>query len=83
MLEHYRPVGMMNMTRGLVALNIAAREGVPKENYFDLSPEDKAKLVESFQPMWDKWVEDMNALGYPAQSILDDAVSLMEAYRYG
>lgn len=82
MLKAYRFEGIRNMVKGNCLQSLSAREGVPEENYIHWSMEDMAKVKTLFQPAWDEWVEEMEALGYPARDILEDTIRLMDGYTY-
>jgi len=49
-------------------------------NVFDPPDEDLAKWQEVAKPIWQKWVQDMEAAGHPeAQEILDTTLELLKA----
>lgn len=58
----------------------AATAGIPAENIFTLSTQDQTELTAKMRPQWDEWVAKANALGWPGQEILDEAVRLMTLY---
>lgn len=57
-------------------------EEIPKENVFVLSKADMDEMKKLFKPMWEKWVEDMEELGYPARDMLDDALRYADYYAH-
>jgi TRAP-type C4-dicarboxylate transport system substrate-binding protein len=46
-----------------------------------LSTEDEAKARVKYKPIWDKWVNDVNAKGYDGRKILDEGIWLVEKYK--
>jgi len=52
----------------------------PEIEFYDLPAEEKARWTEALSPMHDKWVEQVEALGYPGQQMLDDFKSLCLKY---
>lgn len=47
-----------------------------------LAGSDAERLREMSQPLWEKWVKDMEAAGYEdAQKILDRTLKLIETYK--
>ena len=49
-------------------------------NIITISAEDTAKWAELAQPVYDKWVEDMKAIGVDGQALIDEARALMAGY---
>jgi TRAP-type C4-dicarboxylate transport system substrate-binding protein len=47
------------------------------------SEEDMARIKESFEPLWEKWAEEMEAKGYPGRKIIKEAIRLLQAYSRG
>ena len=61
-------------------LRRALAAGIPPENLFSLSAEDRAELAERMRPLWDEWVQKADAKGMPGQKILDEAARLLDLY---
>jgi len=62
-----------------VAAKKVIQEGGYPLNETTLSAGDVAKLKEMSQPLWEKWVKDNEAAGYPeAQEILDTTLDLIK-----
>lgn len=49
-------------------------------NIITISMEDTARWVALAQPVYDKWVADMDSQGIDGQALIDEARTLMEAY---
>ena len=49
-------------------------------NIITISAEDTAGWVELAQPVYDKWVADMDSRGIDGQALIDEARALMDAY---
>lgn len=48
----------------------------------ELKPGEREKMIQAGgQPIWDKWVNDNEAKGIPAQKVLDEQLRLNEKYR--
>lgn len=47
---------------------------------FVLPHEERERWLKAAQPVYDKWVADMEAKGYPGKKILDTAMTLAEKY---
>jgi len=80
LLLEWREKGQAGITRGALFQGIAGRAARTEKDFFDLPAADKAKIKEVFRPMWDKWAEDMEALGYPGKEILDYTLFLLREY---
>jgi len=50
------------------------------DNYYMPTPEDMVKAKELVKPIWDKWVQEREAMGLPAQKVLDRVIELVEKY---
>lgn len=61
-----------NIFEAMIAVDLRDRDAM-----FTLPESDMARLKELFQPKYDKWVEEVTALGYPGQEILDRTLDLM------
>jgi hypothetical protein len=48
---------------------------------YNLPADELAKWKAAMNPIYQKWVTDMNAKGLPGQAILDDAMKLNEKYK--
>jgi len=83
LLKEYKYQGMFNMSRGNVYDSMTVRESIPKENFIELPREDMDRVRELFRPSWEKWADDMEALGYPGHDILEDALHYLDCYFYG
>ncbi|MCE8005432.1 TRAP transporter substrate-binding protein [Aestuariivita sp.] len=59
------------------ARQLAAERG---NNIITISAEETARWAEIAQPVYDKWVADMDSQGIDGQALIDEARSLMEAY---
>jgi TRAP-type C4-dicarboxylate transport system substrate-binding protein len=62
----------------LLAMDMAKAD---KMNIYTLPAAELAKWKEAMNPIYQKWVADMNAKGLPGQAILDDAMKLNEKYK--
>ncbi|MEM0949294.1 MAG: C4-dicarboxylate ABC transporter, partial [Pseudomonadota bacterium] len=49
-------------------------------NIITISEEETARWRELAQPVYDKWVADMQAEGIDGQALIDEARALMDAY---
>ena len=50
-------------------------------NIITISEADTAEWIELAQPVYDKWVADMDSQGIDGQALIDEARALMEAYK--
>lgn len=60
----------------------AVRAPLAEEQFIEWPAEDMAKMRALFKPTWDKWAEEMEALGYPGKDILKDAIRFTELFSY-
>lgn len=82
LLKQYRHTGSYNSNHGaIVGAAMVAQGGIPPEQVYNLSEEDRAAMQEALLPLWGEWVADAEAKGYPAQDILDDCLLLVKGYR--
>lgn len=42
--------------------------------------EERARWLETVQPVWYKWAEEKDAKGLPGTEVLEDALRLIEKY---
>jgi TRAP-type C4-dicarboxylate transport system substrate-binding protein len=81
MLKQYKYEGIYRNDKGAITGSaMTMRAQIPASNFFQLSAADREEMKKLFQPSWDKWVKDMGALGYPANDILKDTLSLVNGY---
>ncbi len=83
LLKQYEIEGMYHMMQGNVYSSMGIRDTIPKDRFIEWPPEEMSKVKELFRPAWDKWAEEMEALGYPGKAILADAIRLLDGYIYG
>lgn len=76
-LADIRPMYFLYNTTDAAA---AATAMVPPENMFTLSPDEKAELIATMQPLWDAWVKKADGIGLPGKKVLAEAVRLMKLY---
>lgn len=74
---------VFGMTKGNAWSSQAYRDAIPDENFCYISPEDEAKMKQTFAPSWEKWANDMEELGYPGNDILADIEYYIKAYTFG
>jgi C4-dicarboxylate-binding protein DctP len=51
-----------------------------KNNIVTLNEEEVAKWREAAQPVYDKWIADMNSKGFDGQALIDEARALIEKH---
>jgi TRAP-type C4-dicarboxylate transport system substrate-binding protein len=61
-----------------VIADAAKKAGKP--DIFVPSPEERARIIATVMPVWDKWVADAQAKGLPSKAMLDDAIALVKKY---
>ena len=55
-----------------------------KENgveFIEISPEEKAKIRKAVQPVYDQFIADCEAEGYPAKAMFEELTKLTEQYK--
>ena len=62
----------------LLAMDMAKADNM---EIYNLPADELAKWKAAMNPIYQKWVTDMNAKGLPGQAILDDAMKLNEKYK--
>ena len=74
----------INEAAGMPGMLARGTEVTPDKGHeiIEWSTEDMNELRETFKPIWDKWVEDMEAKGIPGNDILKRALQLLDSYGY-
>jgi len=75
--SHSMNIGNVRETEMVWSEHVNAAEG---HEFIAWSEADMAQMRETFRPIWDEWVEDMEAEGYPGAEILEEAISLISNY---
>ncbi len=52
-----------------------------KHTYTDLTPEEIAAWAKLAKPLHEDWIKKMEAKGYPARDIYNEALKLIEKYK--
>lgn len=55
-------------------------KGAGHEGYYTLPADEKARWVEAVEPVYAKWIEDMEARGLPGEEMIEDARTLAKKY---
>jgi len=74
---------MMRANRCQVVKSMRVRDLIAEDHFFQFSVEDMNKIQELFKPSWEKWANDVEALGYPGHDILKDYIRLRDGFNYG
>jgi TRAP-type C4-dicarboxylate transport system substrate-binding protein len=81
LLKEYRHQGCYRSNHGaIVGAAMVAQGGIPPDQVYQLSTEDREDVKKLLRPLWDEWIADAEAKGYPAEDILDDCLSLVKGY---
>ena len=62
-----------------LAKGIKKAKELGQEN-INLTPEERSKWLALGKPVWEKWVQQMEAKGLPGQKVLDETIKLVEKY---
>jgi len=71
---------MDNADMGLRGVITGMDKGKGNPPLYEVPQEEFQRWVEAVQPVYDTWLEDMKAEGYPAQALFDDARQLGDKY---
>jgi len=68
---------------GEMVINVLGEHvlGNPEHEIIELPPEDVVEMKSLFEPLWDGWVEKMEAQGLPARDILNDTLLFAKVYK--
>ena len=54
---------------------------VGNPGFYTLPDDELARWTSTVLPVWERWIEDVEAKGLPGRALLDDVVSLVEQYK--
>lgn len=80
LFQNYIALGNIVMSKGPRDKHITREKG---HEFIVWSDEDMKRMKDLFRPLWEEWVKEMEAKGYPGEKILKDGESLMTAFSNG
>jgi TRAP-type C4-dicarboxylate transport system substrate-binding protein len=80
LFQNYIAAGNIAMSKGPRDKHITPEKG---HEFIVWSDEDMKRMKDLFRPLWQDWVKEMEAKGYPGEKILKDGESLMKAFSNG
>ncbi len=82
LLRQYKLEGSYSGMRGNAYAQQELFDSIPADHHIQWEAEVMEKMKSTFVPMWDEWVEDMEALGYPGKEMLRDLLYWKETYTH-
>jgi len=56
-------------------------EQVGNPGFYTLPDDEKTRWTEAVLPVWERWIESVEAKGLPGRAMLDDVLSLVDQYK--
>jgi TRAP-type C4-dicarboxylate transport system substrate-binding protein len=82
LLEELTPVGRLGCAEGSIKVAEDGMKGIKDagKTIYTINPDERAKWQAITEPLWHKWVDDMEANGIDGQAMMDYWLELRNAY---